>query len=361
MRALILLACAAALPAATAALLDGERVAGPSASFDPRAGTVTIAGRTLRLADVDWIETGAEAAAPAGEAQPGIWLTDGGWLPADRIEAATDAIVAVRGAQRLTLPLAAVAGWGTQLPPPGEGDQLQLAGGTVAGRVEGLAAGALRFASALTPQALPLDQVVALRLAVPPRPPRGLHLLAALHRDRPALRLAPTATGAALAAAPAEAVPTDGLRLRVEGGRRAWLSALTPSAVSETGAFGTVWPTVRDQDQDGNPLVLDGVRAERGLVVHSAAALTWRLDGGYVRLRGRIGIADNVRPEGDCTAELVVDGKALWQGRLTGATPGTALDLDLTGARTLELRVALGERHDIGDHVALADAYLIRK
>jgi hypothetical protein len=43
-----------------------------------------------------------------------------------------------------------------------------------------------------------------------------------------------------------------------------------------------------------------------------------------------------------------------------GGEAPASLDLDLQGVTSLRLEIALGERFDIGDHVMLADAYLVQ-
>jgi hypothetical protein len=185
-----------------------------------------------------------------------------------------------------------------------------------------------------------------------------------LDDTHPPLRLLPVPSGGVgLAAAPQTEVgkALTNVRWRVEGGRRVYLGDLAPDAVEEVGAFGVVWPWRKDSNLDGTPLRLGGVRYVRGVVVHSQAKLAWKLDGSYLRLRALVGIADVVADQGDCAAALIADGKTLWtRDRVKGGERPTALDLDLTGVKRLELRVDYGQRYDIGDHLALADAYLVK-
>jgi hypothetical protein len=166
-----------------------------------------------------------------------------------------------------------------------------------------------------------------------------------------------------LAAAPQLAIGKALLpaRLRLEGGRRVYLSETTPDQVVEEGAFGVVWPWSRDRNLDGSPLRLGGVRYDRGIVVHSKARLVWNLNGCYTRLHALVGIADIVADQGDCAASLIADGKELWhRDSVKGGDKPIPLDLDLSGVRRLELHVDYGARYDIGDHLALADSYLVK-
>lgn len=366
-RSLGLLLLAAIAAAASVTSFDGATLAGELA--DAGAGRISVGGTVLALVDADRIVFADQPppARPAGTF--GVQLVDGSWLPATglAVAAARDAVAVESALGRIELPLSAVAGWGDpELPPAGADDAVRVASGLLRGRVLGVRDGSLSFASSLDPEplALPLAEVPALRLAARTPPPRGIRLRAILDPARPPLDLVLAGGHPALAAAPAVAVDParlGSLPLRVEGGRRTYLSDLAPARVREDGAFGVVWPHVRDGAIGGGPLLLGGTRWAKGLTVHSAAELAWDLGGGAVRLRARVGIADQVAPEGDCVATLSGDGRSLWTARIRGGDRPRDLDLDVAGVRELILTVALGERHDIGDHLVLADAQLIGK
>ncbi|MDW8372631.1 MAG: NPCBM/NEW2 domain-containing protein [Planctomycetota bacterium] len=319
------------------------------------------------LADADVVILGEGAPWRARSTERGLWLVDGSWLPVQSLEAEAqpDRLRVASPLGTLSLPLDLVLGWGEDLPA-GDGDAVQLAGGLLSGRVLGIVEGQLRFGTALDPEAItvPLPAVRAARLAQPLRPASGLRVHAVLHPERPPLALVPVGDGWALAAAPeiqVQTAPLGSLPLRVEGGRRVYLSELEPEEVREEGAFGVVWPYQRDRGLHGEALRLGGQLFRRGLAVHSAARLGWRLGERYAALRALIGISETVAPEGDCLVRIEGDGRVLWAGRLRGEAAPQALDLPLAGVQRLLLVVELGERYDIGDHVLLADAYLVRR
>jgi hypothetical protein len=383
-RAVVLLAAAllvgpGMLAAATVSTLDGRVISGPALVFAEAAGTVTVGGTTLPLSDCDWLEPGDGAGLPPANGKAlGVWLADGSWMPATALAAAKadDVIQVTCALGTLTLPLASIHGWspGAELPGAHEGgevDVVQLDSGVVTGRVDGLKAGALILHSDLDPTkplSLPIEQVRALCLSVPAKAPRGLRLSVSLSESHAPVRLVLGASGSAdqalcLAAAPQVAVGKAlmGARLRIDGGRRVYLSELTPEQVEEVGAFGVVWPWTRDRNLDGTPLKLGGIRYDRGIVVHSQAKLEWNLAGAYEHLHALVGIADIVADQGDCEASLVGDGTVLWHREsVKGGDKPLALELDLTGVRRLELHGDYGARFDIGDHLALADAYLVK-
>jgi hypothetical protein len=230
--------------------------------------------------------------------------------------------------------------------------------------VLGIKDGKLRVESPLSPQPLelPLGDVASLRLALPTKTPRGVVLAATLDAARPPLLVLPQ-PGLPLAAAPTASTgeALAGVRLRVEGGRRVYLGALRPAKVEEAGAFDVTWHWRADADLDGGPIQLGGARYAHGVSMHSKATLTWDLGGQYARLRALAGIADLVAPEGDCAVDILADGKSLWsRPSVRGGDKPIALDLDLAGAKTLEVRVDYGARYDIGDHFTLADAWMLK-
>lgn len=359
------------LAAATVAPLEGPLVNPAVVSL--RDGQLLADGTSIgSLVDYDWFEFERPSPTAVGQPAPrfGVWLTDGSWLPATALSAVSNEhIRAVTPLGTHDLPLALIAGWGVnEVALAADNlDRVVVASGPVDGRIQGLKDGKLLIATSLDPEPLMLDigEVLGLRLAQVPKPvaTSGLTVLATLDLARPPVRLRPHGEQLELVASgqPASGTVLRTVRLVVDGGRRLWLSNLTPSAVDEQGAFGVVWPWTRDTDLAGGPLVLGGVRYAKGVTVHSAAKLQWDLAGESLRLRAVLGISDAVAPEGDCAVTIRGDGTVLWQRlRVRGSDAPIPLDLAVRGVRMLELELGLGERYDIGDHVVLADAYLVK-
>ncbi|MFW5882008.1 MAG: NPCBM/NEW2 domain-containing protein [Planctomycetota bacterium] len=363
--------------AATISLLDGNVESVPELVFTPD-GTSVIAGeRRFALRDVDWLATGPGIPAPPVAASPGVavLLCDGSWLPVERIAVGgPDALAVESPLGALELTLEQCLGWGpvpwleaarrTQDGAAAATDRLLLAKEELTGLVQGIAGGQLRFAPDFAPDQVldvAFDEVLGLCLREPARPPQRLYLRGRLRSLAPPLAILP-GPELRLAGEPdhvLQALPAG--RLIVEGGRRVWLSQLAPKDVEEEGAFGVTWHHATDRNIDGTPLILDGRRYERGLVVHSQARLTWALNGAYTRFSSLVGISDTVGREGDCTVHLLVDGAEVWSQRVRGGQDPHQVAFTLAGAEQLELRVAFGKRYDIGDHVALAGAWLARE
>ena len=371
--ALLLTAGAASTAsAATVAPLEGAPLTVTTVTLT--ADTVLGDGKALLpLRDTDWLELGSGTKADgepdvAAGGGLGLWLTDGSWLPVTGLSAgAHDSLQVVSPFGTHNLPLSAISGWGINETAAASAglDRVLVASGPLDGRVQGLRDGKLLLATSLDPEplALAFSDIQGVRLAQASTRPTGLALLISIDASRPPVRLLATANGLQLAAShqAIDANVLSGRRIRVDGGRRTWLADLTPATVEEKGAFDVVWPWQRDHALDGGPLLLGGVRYSKGITVHSAATLTWNVNQRFVRLRAMLGIADTVAPEGDCPVTLSGDGKTLWHSdRVRGGEAPATLDLDLRGITSLRLEIALGERFDIGDHVMLADAYLVQ-
>ncbi len=354
----VILTCGSASAADTVLLLDGSEQTGTVHWRD--AGMIGVATTAISLADVDALRL--DGAAPAA-APLGLWLVDGSRLPClGLVPGDDDALIARTSLGDLALPLTAVRGWGTKLPAAGAADRVVVVSGTYDGRVRGIRAGQLVFVSdTLGELTIDLVDCLGLRLAGSDRSPDVLRVLAELDPAQPPVALLP-GPQPRLVAAPrvqVQAWPT-GIPLRVEGGKRIYLSDLTPILVEEVGAFGRVWPHHRDRNLEGGPILLDGVRYGKGVVIHSQARLRWQLHQRYGRFTTMIGIADEVGFEGHCPVIISGDGRELWRrDALTGRDPAERITLDVTSIDILEIRVEFGERYDIGDRVTLAGAALI--
>jgi NPCBM/NEW2 domain len=371
----VMVCASSVLHAASVAPLEGEPLHGPEVRFD--GDQVHLAGQTVALAACDWVQLVEPSSKPVvvPPARMGLWLADGGWLPGGPLLTADgpDAVVIDGPLGRLRIGLDQIAAFGTSAPDaPADGDdRVVLASGPVDGRIRGIRDGKLLLASSLDPEPLAIDlgDIAGLRIAAASAAARtatSASLLATLDPQRPPLRLMVQGAGLAVAFAGTAAQPIDtaalgAARLVVDGPQRTWLSDLTPSAVEERGAFDVVWPWAKDAAIGGGPLMLGGMRHAKGLTVHSAARLSWPLNGAYRRLRVVVGIADAFAPEGDCPVRIELDGTVRWtRDRLRGGDAPVPVDLDLSGAQQLTLIIDLGERYDIGDHVVLGSAYLVR-
>ncbi len=136
---------------------------------------------------------------------------------------------------------------------------------------------------------------------------------------------------------------------RIDG---VYLDRLEPASVSQ--GWGQLQ---RNQSVWEKPMVVGGTPFTRGLGTHAPSKLVYALDGKYRRFQSWAGADGNTSPT--VTFEVWIDGAKKWEtGLITRDSPPQRVDLDITGAKTLELIV--GSSGDLGaDHADWADAKLL--
>lgn len=148
-----------------------------------------------------------------------------------------------------------------------------------------------------------------------------------------------------------------------------YLSDLDPAVMEWTPLFPTSEPLPsveaffrphKDRASDSGPLRLAGRTYEKGLAVHSRTRLVYRLDGRYRRFLATAGIDDRVRPDGSVRLVISGDGQVLFDRPITGADPPVPIDLELAGVGQLTILVDFAEQFDIGDHLDLCEARLLK-
>ena len=356
------------------ALYDGQHLHAESLEFIDESTVRLSSGVTAAWSDVAWCRLGADL--ELREDQHFVVLADGSWLPALRpLRLAADGtgLVVSSLIGDFTWELGTVVGYG-----PGAwlgrqqfssgSDRLLTAVETLSVTIDGLtpletseAKAALRFqvADLGDVSELDLSLVQGLWLDVPREAPRrGLAWFA--HPAWPPMYLAATGSGWQTSDGQvAEKAFTVGRLLPLAP--RVPLMRLRPSQVEEIGAFDVVWPYQVERNLDGSwPLSLDGHFAWQSMVIHSEARITWNLRGRYQQMHAQVGIADYVRPQGDLVLRVLLDGREAFRQRLTGEQDGQPLSIDVSGAQEMTVLVEMGERYDIGDHLVLGQAVLLR-
>lgn len=146
-----------------------------------------------------------------------------------------------------------------------------------------------------------------------------------------------------------------------------YLSDLAPVDYRHTPYLDLAWPYGRDAAPRGGPLAGGGRRVAKGVSLHSAARLVYRLDGSRQRFFADVAVADS--PDGEprgsvgCAVYLVRDGRfvAAWQSETLrgGDTPAT-VEVDCAGAGAIALVVDYADDGDAGDDALWMDARLER-
>ncbi|MFO0897122.1 MAG: NPCBM/NEW2 domain-containing protein [Pirellulales bacterium] len=107
---------------------------------------------------------------------------------------------------------------------------------------------------------------------------------------------------------------------------------------------------------DGGPLLLGGKEHSQGLALRSRSRVTYRLPPGARRFQATAGIDDRYAARGHVVLRVLADGRTLFDEPVVGGAAPKALDLDVTGARRLEILVDFGEGGDLADHLNLCEA-----
>lgn len=130
------------------------------------------------------------------------------------------------------------------------------------------------------------------------------------------------------------------------------------------------WRMSRDAFPYGDggrpPLMLRGKVYRKGLCIFPRARVAFALDGKYTKLTALAGVDDevafnSVNPDQPYSVSLTIegDGTKLWEGLIEAPADPNALDIDVTGVRTLTLLVDFGDGQNYCDYLDLADAKLI--
>ena len=254
-------------------------------------------------------------------------------------------------------------------------------GDRLAGKLTELVGGSLTMATAAGSAKLPLSRVEAVALAdsrqpAADHPPGGarhqpqvvvglrdgsLLYAIAVRGDQDELVIE-MANGVKLSG---ESVD-DVVALQTAGGRFVYLSDLEPAAYRHVPYFDVAWPYQRDRNVLGEPLVVRGKRYLKGLGMHSAARLTYRLDGEYRRFDAAVAVDDSAEGLGSVTFGVYVLRDSEWQEAyksdiVRGGDAPVPVAVDVSDAQGLTLTVDYADRGDELDRAMWLDARLVKQ
>ena len=160
-------------------------------------------------------------------------------------------------------------------------------------------------------------------------------------------------------------VPLDEVtRLDFTTGKIAYLSDLDPAGATYEPLFGfrrdvpvlnEFFGYRRDQGFENSPLELDGKQFRKGLALQSRTVLSYRLPRAFRRLRATVGIEDRVRATGNAKLSIAADGQTVWEGDVRGGEPPREIDVQIDGARRLQIVADYGDEQDVGDRIVLGN------
>jgi NPCBM/NEW2 domain len=149
------------------------------------------------------------------------------------------------------------------------------------------------------------------------------------------------------------------------GGRFVYLSDLEPDGYRHEPYLSIEWPYQRDRNVHGGPLSVGGKLYLKGIGMHSAARLTYRLNGQYRRFDAMAAVDDSADQRGSVAFGVYVlrDGKwseAYTSAIVRGGEAPRPVSVDVTGGQGLTLTVDFADRGDELDHADWLDARLIK-
>jgi hypothetical protein len=169
-------------------------------------------------------------------------------------------------------------------------------------------------------------------------------------------------SGGSAISLPADAV----VALQPLGGDVVYVSDLTAVSYRHIPFLSLAWDYRRDRNVTGGPLMAHGERFLKGLGMHSAARITYQLDGQYRAFQSELAIDDSTNGRGSVNCRVFTDdGSGQWRLKYEGpvvrggAQPIT-VNVDLAGAKRLSLLVDFADRGDQQDHINWLDARLIQ-
>ena len=315
-----------------------------------------------------------------------VVLADGGLVPADVTAADKDNLTAESDLLgTLKLPLESLAGVVFHLPADrhdrdllvdriaraaGETDRVLLDNGDeVTGLVESLAGGKIEIKADVGPIGIETRRCVALVLnpALRQKPtPAGFSAWVGLSDGGRMLaaRLTVGETAAQWTTPAGQTFKTASKELvflQPLGGRSQYLSDLQPVEYRHVPYLDLPWPYHADRNVTGGMLRCGGRLCLKGLGVHSGAHLTYALDGSAQVFHVELGIDDSTGGGGSVEFHILVDGDLRYVGEaVRGGAPPVSREINVAGAKRLELEVVYGARGDVLDRADWLNARLVR-
>jgi hypothetical protein len=157
-------------------------------------------------------------------------------------------------------------------------------------------------------------------------------------------------------------------RVDYSQGKVAYLSDLDPVKATETSNVEAIEHYRRDRNLDNGPLQLmttvEG-RAEaqtfaKGLAIHATAEMVYDIGGQYKELKGLVGVDPGVGGDSQVRVVIEGDGRELFAADVRRGDEVRKLACDLKNVRQLRLTVRPVGFLDLGNHVNLADARLVK-
>lgn len=151
------------------------------------------------------------------------------------------------------------------------------------------------------------------------------------------------------------------LRFDFSLGKVAYLSDMEPLRMEKASMLEENHPGYRrNKNLLGRPISLGGKTYSRGLALRSRVVLEYEVSG-YNFFQTLVGIDDDVSGTGHAIVKFEGDGRELFSTPVTRRdVKPKEVELRITGIKRLRVIIDFGEDYDLGDHVDLANARIIK-
>ncbi|MDW8223378.1 MAG: NPCBM/NEW2 domain-containing protein [Gemmatales bacterium] len=142
-------------------------------------------------------------------------------------------------------------------------------------------------------------------------------------------------------------------------GRLVYLSDLEPLRVEEKPLLADVWHYRRDRNLSGGPISIGQRLYQKGLTLHSRTVLEYNVEG-YREFRCLLGMEDSVNGPAKALVRIEGDGRELFHAVVSTGDKPREISLGIENVVRLRLIVDYGDDLDLGDHVAFAEARILK-
>jgi hypothetical protein len=144
------------------------------------------------------------------------------------------------------------------------------------------------------------------------------------------------------------------------GGKTVYLSDVPVEGYKHIPYLMLAWPYHTDRNVVGTQLRAGGRLYLKGIGMHSAARLTFKLDKPYRRFDAELAIDDETLGDGSVTFRVFVDSEQRFASEIVrGGMSPVPVQVDVAGGKTVSLVVDFAERADEQDHADWLNARLI--
>jgi hypothetical protein len=157
------------------------------------------------------------------------------------------------------------------------------------------------------------------------------------------------------------------IALQCFGAPLVYLSDLAELSFKHVPYLQLAWPLKKDTNVLGQPLRVTGKRYLKGLGMHTASRVTYKLAEPCRAFQAELAIDDSAQGKGSAVCSVFVDdGSGKWQPKYTspvirGGESPVPVRIDLTGVKAISLLTDFADRGDELDHVDWLNARLVQR